>query len=88
MIKIPKDFTNCVNSGGKVITKNLKGNRYVHICYDKKGNSYAGEIKKKKAKARKLSKKEKLQKKIKESRILAEKLIELKNHFDENYHEK
>lgn len=78
----PKDFTDCVNSGGKVITKKLKNNRYIHICYDKDGKSYTGEIKKKKkTKAKKTNNKER----IKKSRALAEDLKRLKKHFDENY---
>lgn len=47
---MPKSFEDCVKSGGKVVTKKLKNNRYIHICYDKNGNSYSGEVKTKKRK--------------------------------------
>ena len=76
---MPEDFTKCVDSGGKVVTKNLKGNRYIHICYDKNGNSYKGEVKiKKKAKA----KKKKKMNQIEKSRALVSDLRKLKEHFD------
>lgn len=45
-----KKFNQCVKSGGRVRTLPIKGNRYMHICYDKKGKSHAGEIKTKKKK--------------------------------------
>jgi len=78
---MPKDFTDCVSSGGKVVTKKLKGNRYLHICYDKEGNSFAGEVMtKKKSKASNDTEKQ-----IKKSRALAQDLLRLKKHFDENY---
>jgi len=41
---MPKDFQKCVESGGRVITKKLKDNKYMHICY-LNGKSYAGEVK-------------------------------------------
>ena len=44
---MPKEFTRCVNRGGRVRTKSLKDDKYIHICFDKKG-SHAGEVKKKK----------------------------------------
>lgn len=44
---MPKDFTQCVKDGGRVRTKELSGNRYMHICF-KGGKSYAGEVKTKK----------------------------------------
>lgn len=47
---MPKDFERCVNSGGKVITKTLKGGKYVRLCVDKKGKWHTGEIKKRKDK--------------------------------------
>lgn len=79
---MPKGFTNCVNSGGKVVTKNLKGNKYIHICYGKDGKTYTGEVKtrKKKSKASRNYKQ-----KIRNSRALVEDLRRLKKHFDENY---
>ena len=45
----PVGFDKCVASGGKVITKKLKGKKYIHICYIG-GKSYSGEVKVKKAK--------------------------------------
>ena len=39
-----KDFEDCVKKGGKVVKKQLKGGRYINICYDKKGKSHAGDI--------------------------------------------
>ncbi len=78
---MPKDFTDCVNSGGKVVTKNLKGNKYIHICYGKDGKSYTGEVKTRKKKKAKADHK----KKIRESRALAADLRRLKSYFDENY---
>lgn len=75
---MPKGFTNCVNSGGKLITKKLKGNKYIHICYGKDGKTYTGEVKTRKKKAS-------FKKKIRNSKALVEDLRRLKNHFDENY---
>ena len=48
---MPAAFEKCVREGGKVITKTLKGGKYIHICY-LKGKSYAGEVKTKKEKAK------------------------------------
>lgn len=45
---MPKAFEDCIKNGGKVVTKKLKDDKYINICYDKKGNSYPGEVKKKK----------------------------------------
>lgn len=42
---MPKDFLTCVNSGGKVITKKLNQNEYIHLCKDEKG-WHRGEVKK------------------------------------------
>jgi hypothetical protein len=44
-VVMPKEFIDCVKNGGKVITKKLSKNKYMHICYDKKGNAYPGEVK-------------------------------------------
>lgn len=41
---MPKDFDNCISSGGKVRTKTLKGGKYMHICI-KDGKTHAGEVK-------------------------------------------
>jgi hypothetical protein len=76
---MPKDFTDCVKSGGKVVTKQLKGNRYINICYGKNGKSYSGEIKtKKKSKGFKQRANQ-----IKKSRALVNDLQKLKDHFNE-----
>jgi len=73
---MPKAFTDCVNSGGKVVTKNLKGNKYIHICYDKSGKAHSGEVKtKKKSKSAK--------EQIKNSKALVVDLKRLKKHFDD-----
>lgn len=44
---MPKEFDNCVNKGGRVRTKELGNNQYMHICF-MGGKSYAGEVKTKK----------------------------------------
>lgn len=40
---MPADFEKCISDGGKVITKKLKGGKYIKICYIG-GKSYAGEV--------------------------------------------
>lgn len=45
---MPKDFTDCIKEGGRVRTKELSEDRYMHICF-KDGKSYAGEVKEKKS---------------------------------------
>jgi len=42
---MPKAFERCVKAGGRVRTKKLGNDRYMHICF-KDGKSYAGEVKK------------------------------------------
>lgn len=49
---MPEPFLNCVSKKGKVVTKSLSGNRYVHICY-LNGKSYPSEVKTKVAKQKK-----------------------------------
>ena len=46
---MPARFDACVKAGGKVTTKKLSGGRYQHVCWIG-GQSFAGEVKKKKAK--------------------------------------
>lgn len=75
---MPKDFTDCVKNGGKVRTKKLKNGKYIKICYDKNGNSYSGEVKKKKKPNKKVSK-------VEEAKNLQRKLEELRDHFNQNY---
>jgi hypothetical protein len=79
---MPKGFNDCVKNGGKVRRKNLKGDKYINICYDKDGKSYSGEVKVKK----KQSKAVRERKKIEESKKLAVSLLRLQKHFNENYH--
>lgn len=45
---MPAKFNACVAGGGRVRTKALSGNKYVHLCF-KGGKSTAGEVKVKKA---------------------------------------
>lgn len=44
---MPADFERCVREGGRVRTKDIGKNQYMHICF-KGGKSYAGEVKTKK----------------------------------------
>jgi len=82
---MPADFTKCVKNGGKVVTKKLKGGKYMNICYDKDGNSYQGEVKTiKKGKSKKhYAKKKRNGDKIRKSKALAADLLKLKKHFDD-----
>ena len=41
---MPKSFTDCIKNGGKVITKKINDEQYMHICYDKNGKAHAGEV--------------------------------------------
>lgn len=79
---MPADFTKCVNDGGKVVTKQLKGGRYIHICYDKKGTSHVSEVKTKKKEKTKARKDRAL---LNGSKALMDDLLKLKEHFDMNY---
>lgn len=43
---MPALFDRCVRRGGRVRTKKLSGDRYIHICYPKDGGtSVSGEVK-------------------------------------------
>lgn len=84
VIKIPQDFTDCVKNGGRVVTKSLKKNKYIHICYDKNGKPHSGEVKTKKEQSS--SKKEAEEKQIKDSKVLVESLKELQQYFNTNFH--
>jgi len=44
---MPADFEACVKKGGRMVTKTLPDNKYVHGCRDKKGWHW-GEVKEKK----------------------------------------
>ncbi len=84
----PQDFLDCVNNGGKVVTKNLKVNRYLRICY-KNGKRYEGEIKKRKKTSSYKGKNYKgkkyfaNKKKIRDSKALVGDLLRLKDHFND-----
>ena len=79
---MPKAFDDCVKNGGKVRTKNLKNNKYIRICYDKEGNSHAGEvITKKKPNKSKGSD-------YSEAKALADSLRRLKDYYNTHYHSK
>jgi hypothetical protein len=41
---MPEEFEKCVKNGGRVRTKKLSGNKYMHVCF-LNGKSYAGEVK-------------------------------------------
>lgn len=79
---MPKDFTDCVKSGGRVVTKNLKNNKYIHICYDKNGNSHSGEVKTKQKRKKKGENKTKIEK----SKALLKSLKELQEYYNKHYH--
>lgn len=79
---MPQDFKDCVKNGGKVRTKNLKGGKYIHICYDKNGKGHSGEVMVKKNKKSKASKQ---QQQINESKKLAASLENLRQYFNSNY---
>lgn len=42
---MPEAFLKCVRNGGKVVTKKIGKDKYMHICYDEKGKAHPGEIK-------------------------------------------
>ena len=42
---MPEDFDECVANKGKVITKKLKGGKYMHLCKSKDGKWHNGEVK-------------------------------------------
>ena len=46
---MPEAFLKCVRDGGRVITKTLKGGKYIRICY-KNGKAHPGEVHTKKGK--------------------------------------
>lgn len=82
---MPKDFMDCVKNKGRVVTKSLKGNRYVKICYGKDGKSYTGEVKlKKKTSAINDNKLSKERSYIKHAKAQAADLLKLKEYFDKN----
>jgi len=83
----PSPFNNCVKNGGKVVTKQLKGNKYMHICYDKNGKAYPGEIKTKKKKTTSgwFSKSKKKYGNFEKEKAQIADLLKLKDYFDEKY---
>lgn len=48
---MPAGFNKCVSGGGRVRTKKLSDNRYIHLCF-KGGKSHAGEVKRAKGKSK------------------------------------
>jgi hypothetical protein len=46
---MPIGFDNCVKNGGRIRTKRINANLYIHICF-LNGKSFAGELKNKKRK--------------------------------------
>ncbi len=46
----PQAFDKCVKEGGRVRTKKVGKDKFMHICWDKEGKSHAGEVKIRKAK--------------------------------------
>ena len=42
---MPKDFLRCIKSKGKVVTKKIKGGKYIHLCKTKSGKWTKGEVK-------------------------------------------
>jgi hypothetical protein len=79
-----KGFEDCAKRGGKVVRKQLKGGRYIEICYDKEGKSHAGEIR-----VTKKNKKAKFHKKNYKAngKVTEEHLEKLKEHFDSQRNE-
>ena len=55
---MPESFLKCVREGGKVVTKKIDKDRYMHICY-LNGKSYAGEVKWKESSKEKHAKRKK-----------------------------
>lgn len=74
---MPQNFNDCDKAGGKVITKKLKNGKYVRVCFDKKGNSHIGEVKKKEKNYKKIVRKAEL---TKEGLMALQKLINGKYH--------
>lgn len=86
MIKIPQAFTKCVRNGGKVRTKDLGNGKYMHICYDKNGNSHAGEIlTRKKSKKKEKSKEKNSKQLVSNAKATLDDLQRLKDFFDHHY---
>lgn len=85
---MPKNFMTCVKSGGRVVTKKLKGNKYMHICYDKDGKAYPGEIKTKKKKTTSgwFNRSKKKHKGFEKEKAQIADLLKLKDYFNEKYH--
>ncbi len=41
----PQAFDKCVADGGRMSTISVNKTQYMHVCYDKAGKSYHGEVK-------------------------------------------
>ncbi|MCK4454469.1 hypothetical protein KAW18_00125 [candidate division WOR-3 bacterium] len=83
----PTPFNKCVKNGGKIVTKQLKNNKYMHICYDKDGKAYPGEIKTKKKKTTSgwFNKSKKKRVGFEKEKAQVVDLLKLKRYFDEKY---
>ena len=79
--EMPKSFMDCVKNNKKIVTKELKGNKYVLICYDKNGKSFTSEIKTRKKKTATNNENSV----IKKAKIQVNSLLKLKKYFDKNY---
>lgn len=73
-----KDFNNCAKNGGKVKIKDLKNNKYIKICYDKVGKSHSSRVMKKEID------KNKQVEDNKDSKVLEESLLKLREYYNEN----
>jgi len=47
---VPADFDKCRAEGGKLRTKKLPNNKYMHYCIDGNGKFHPGEVKTKEGK--------------------------------------
>lgn len=87
-----KDFENCIKNGGRLRIKQLKNNKSIRICYDKEGNSFSGgitinkpiESSKDEVMSTQQPKVQQIQ--VDVSKGLLEKLLELQNYINSNYH--
>ena len=50
---MPAGFEKCEAEGGRIKTKSIKGGRYMRICWNKQGKSFAGEVQQSKTKEKK-----------------------------------
>lgn len=48
---MPADFDRCVSQGGRVRTISVGKDKYMRVCYDRSGNSHAGEVRRREGKS-------------------------------------